>query len=61
MPVDLRINSIQASVTSLDSRLSENPEFIARLARAVRAELERESKVDSQRSVDQAPRTKRRL
>lgn len=61
MAVDLRINSIQANVTSVDSKLAENPEFIARLAQAVRAELDREKQVQSQRAVDQAPRTKKRL
>ncbi len=61
MAVDLRINSIQANVTSVDVKLAENPEFIAKLAQAVRVELERENRIRSQRAVDQAPRTKRRL
>jgi len=61
MAVDLRINSIQATITSLDEKVLHNAEFLARLAAAVRIELDREGEVDRQRQDDQAPRVKRRL
>lgn len=61
MTVDLRINDIEANVTHLDEQLLRNPEFIARLAAAVREQLESERHQQAQREADQAPRVKRRL
>lgn len=61
MAVDLRINSIDVTVTSVDEALLRNPEFIARLADAVRAELAKDRHIAAQRESDQAPRVKRRL
>ncbi|MCW4464564.1 hypothetical protein OK351_03460 [Glutamicibacter sp. MNS18] len=59
--MDLRINSIEANVTQLDDRLLRDPEFISRLAAAVRRELERDQAQLKQREADQSPRVKRRL
>lgn len=61
MAVDLQIGSIQTLVTAADPDLAGNPQFIARVAEAVRAQLEAERRVDDQRAADAATRVKRRL
>jgi hypothetical protein len=61
MAVDLRIGTIETTLSATDPAALRSPEFIATVVAAVKAELERDRELEAHRAADRSTRITRRL
>lgn len=61
MAVDLRIGTIETTLSATDPAALRSPEFIATIVAAVKEELRRDELERERREADQAPRVRRSL